>query len=116
MRGFGLEHAILLAATNPVTRVTSCPRSPPPLTASELPNPFVIASGPPGTNLNVIHRAFREGWGAVIAKTISLDASKVINVTPRYGKLHANDKREIVGWENIELISDRPIENLARGV
>lgn len=77
----------------------------------KLPNPFIIASGPPGTNLNVIHRAFREGWGAVIAKTISLDASKVINVTPRYGKLHANDKREIVGWENIELISDRPIEN-----
>ena len=77
----------------------------------KLPNPFIIASGPPGTNLNVIHRAFREGWGAVIAKTISLDASKVINVTPRYGKLHASDKREIVGWENIELISDRPIEN-----
>jgi dihydroorotate dehydrogenase subfamily 1 len=76
----------------------------------KLSNPFIIASGPPGTNLNVIHRAFREGWGAVIAKTISLDASKVINVTPRYGKLHANDKREIVGWENIELISDRPIE------
>jgi dihydroorotate dehydrogenase len=82
----------------------------------KLPNPFIIASGPPGTNLNVIHRAFREGWGAVIAKTISLDASKVINVTPRYGKLHANDRREIVGWENIELISDRPIEKLARGV
>ena len=74
-----------------------------------LPNPFVIASGPPGTNLNVIQRAFREGWGAVIAKTVSLDASKVINVTPRYGKLYAADQREIVGWENIELISDRPI-------
>lgn len=76
----------------------------------KLPNPFVIASGPPGTNLNVINRAFREGWGAVIAKTISLDASKVVNVTPRYGKLHAADKKEIIGWENIELISDRPIE------
>ncbi len=75
-----------------------------------LPNPFVVASGPPGTNLNVIDRAFRQGWGAVIAKTISLDASKIVNVTPRYGKLYANDKREIVGWENIELISDRPIE------
>ena len=54
----------------------------------KLPNPFVIASGPPGTNLNVISRAFREGWGAVIAKTVSLDSSKVINVTPRYAKLH----------------------------
>ncbi|HEY6166818.1 MAG TPA: NAD-dependent dihydropyrimidine dehydrogenase subunit PreA [Verrucomicrobiae bacterium] len=74
----------------------------------KLPNPFVIGSGPPGTNLNVITKAFKEGWGAVIAKTISLDASKVVNVTPRYAKLMANDGQEVVGWENIELISDRP--------
>jgi len=73
-----------------------------------LPNPFVIGSGPPGTNLSVINRAFREGWGAVIAKTISLDASKVVNVSPRYAKLHSRDGKEIIGWENIELISDRP--------
>ena len=46
----------------------------------KLPNPFVIGSGPPGTNLNVITKAFQEGWGAVIAKTVSLDASKVVNV------------------------------------
>jgi dihydroorotate dehydrogenase subfamily 1 len=73
----------------------------------KLPNPFVIGSGPPGTNLSVIQRAFREGWGGVIAKTISLDASKVVNVTPRYAKLHAASG-EVIGWENIELISDRP--------
>src|SRR5580693_4212474 len=76
----------------------------------KLPNPFIIASGPPGTNLNVIAKAFKEGWGAVIAKTISLDASKVINVSPRYAKLMANDGQEVVGWENIELISDRPFK------
>ena len=74
-----------------------------------LPNPFIIGSGPPGTNLNVIARAFKEGWGAVIAKTVSLDASKVVNVTPRYGKLLANSG-EVIGWENIELISDRPLK------
>ena len=74
----------------------------------KLPNPFVIGSGPPGTNLNVITRAFREGWGAVIAKTISLDSSKVVNVTPRYAKLMGEDGKDVVGWENIELISDRP--------
>ncbi len=73
----------------------------------KLPNPFIIGSGPPGTNLSVISRAFREGWGAVIAKTISLDASKVINVSPRYAKLHGANG-EVIGWENIELISDRP--------
>ena len=75
----------------------------------KLPNPFIIASGPPGTNLNVIARAFKEGWGAVIAKTVSLDASKVVNVTPRYGKLLATSG-EVIGWENIELISDRPFK------
>src|SRR4029078_1078441 len=76
----------------------------------KLPNPFVIGSGPPGKNLNVIAKAFKEGWGAVIAKTVSLDASKVVNVTPRYGKLHSTDGKEIIGWENIELISDRPFK------
>src|SRR5580692_10412862 len=76
----------------------------------KLPNPFVIGSGPPGTNLNVIVKAFQEGWGAVIAKTVSLDASKVVNVTPRYAKLHSNDGKEVIGWENIELISDRPFK------
>jgi len=75
----------------------------------KLPNPFIIGSGPPGTNLNVISKAFQEGWGAVIAKTVSLDASKVVNVTPRYGKLLATSG-EVIGWENIELISDRPFK------
>src|SRR6187399_237274 len=75
----------------------------------KLPNPFIIGSGPPGTNLSVINRAFKEGWGAVIAKTVSLDASKVVNVSPRYAKLHATSG-EVIGWENIELISDRPFK------
>src|SRR6202022_894187 len=94
-------------------RTYSSQKSPMPTLATtvdglKLPNPFIIASGPPGTNLNVIFKAFQEGWGAVIAKTVSLDASKVVNVTPRYGKLLTNDGKEVVGWENIELISDRP--------
>jgi dihydropyrimidine dehydrogenase (NADP+)/dihydropyrimidine dehydrogenase (NAD+) subunit PreA len=75
-----------------------------------LPNPFVIGSGPPGTNANVIGKAFDEGWGAVICKTVSLDASKVVNVQPRYGRLRTADGKEIIGWENIELISDRSFD------
>jgi dihydropyrimidine dehydrogenase (NADP+)/dihydropyrimidine dehydrogenase (NAD+) subunit PreA len=73
-------------------------------------NPFVIGSGPPGTNANVIRKAFDEGWGGVIAKTISLDASKVVNVAPRYARMRATDSKEVFGWENIELISDRPFD------
>lgn len=80
----------------------------------KMPNPFIIGSGPPGTNYTVMKRAFDEGWGAVIAKTVSLDAAKVINVTPRYARLRAgangSAKGQIIGWQNIELISDRPLE------
>jgi len=75
-----------------------------------LPNPFVIGSGPPGTNANVIGKAFDEGWGGVVAKTVSLDASKVINVAPRYARLRTTESREIYGWQNIELISDRDFD------
>jgi dihydropyrimidine dehydrogenase (NADP+)/dihydropyrimidine dehydrogenase (NAD+) subunit PreA len=74
------------------------------------PNPFVIGSGPPGTNANVINKALEEGWGAVICKTVSLDAGKVTNVQPRYARLRSRESGEIYGWENIELISDRSFE------
>jgi dihydropyrimidine dehydrogenase (NADP+)/dihydropyrimidine dehydrogenase (NAD+) subunit PreA len=70
-------------------------------------NPFVIGSGPPGTNANVINKAFAEGWGGVVAKTISLEADKVTNVAPRYARMRAEGSKEVFGWENIELISDR---------
>jgi dihydropyrimidine dehydrogenase (NADP+)/dihydropyrimidine dehydrogenase (NAD+) subunit PreA len=76
----------------------------------KLPNPFVIGSGPPGTNANVICKALEEGWGAVICKTISLDAEKVVNVQPRYARLRSRESGEIYGWENIELISDRSFD------
>jgi dihydroorotate dehydrogenase subfamily 1 len=73
-------------------------------------NPFLLGSGPPGTNAKVIAKSFDLGWGGVVAKTIALDASKVTNVTPRYGKLHDKKTKEVIGFENIELISDRPFE------
>ena len=73
------------------------------------PNPFVLASGPPGTNAKVIKRSFGLGWGGIVCKTISLDNSKVINTVPRYEKLRARGAQdEVIGFQNIELISDRP--------
>lgn len=38
--------------------------------------------------------------------------AQVINVTPRYAKLKSSDKKEVIGWQNIELISDRPLETM----
>ncbi|MBL7665727.1 MAG: NAD-dependent dihydropyrimidine dehydrogenase subunit PreA [Bacteriovoracaceae bacterium] len=77
----------------------------------EFENPFVIGSGPPGTNKTTIMKAFNEGWGGVVAKTISLDASKVHNVAPRYGKLYSRVNNEVIGFQNIELISDRSVDD-----
>lgn len=73
-------------------------------------NPFIIGSGPPSTNATIIGKAFKAGWGGVIAKTVSLTDTEVINVQPRYGKLRSKSKDNI-GFQNIELISDRPFED-----
>src|ERR1044072_8113276 len=71
-------------------------------------NPFIPGSRPPGTNGKVIARSFDLGWGGMVAKTFALDASKVINTVARYAKLRGRTSEEIIGFENIELISDRP--------
>ncbi|PYS46788.1 MAG: NAD-dependent dihydropyrimidine dehydrogenase subunit PreA [Acidobacteria bacterium] len=76
----------------------------------KFPNPFLLGSGPPGTNARVIAKSFDAGWGGVVAKTVSLESAKVVNVVPRYGRLRSRDTGEIIGFENIELISDRPID------
>ena len=78
-------------------------------------NPFVIGSGPPGTNYKTIAKSFDCGWGGVIAKTVSLDSTEVINVAPRYGKLRLNDydakgNKNVIGFQNIELISDLSLQ------
>src|SRR5689334_12957380 len=79
------------------------------VTRIDFENPYLLGSGPPGTNAKVIAKSFDLGWGGVVAKTISLDASKVVNTAPRYGKLKDKEHADIVvGFENIELISDRP--------
>lgn len=113
--------ALACACSASASDSSSSPQSLPDLSVTvnglKLPNPFVIGSGPPGTNYAVMRRAFQEGWGAVIAKTVALDSSKVVNVTPRYARMHAagtngSIRGEVVGWENIELISDRPFETM----
>src|SRR3954467_6512045 len=76
----------------------------------KFPNPFLLGSGPPGTNARVIAKSYDAGWGGAVAKTVSLESAKVVNVVPRYGKLRSRTSGEIIGFENIELISDRPID------
>ena len=73
------------------------------------PNPFWLASAPPTDKEYNVVRAFRAGWGGVVWKTLGEDPP-VVNVNgPRYGALHDMDRR-LVGFNNIELITDRTLE------
>ncbi len=70
------------------------------------PNPFWLASGPPTDKKINVLRAFEAGWGGVVWKTIG---APVRNVSSRYSSLNYSG-RKIAGINNIELISDRPVE------
>jgi len=74
------------------------------------PNPFWLASAPPtDKKLNVL-RALEAGWGGVVWKTLG---TQVKNVSSRYSAVDYHGSR-VMGFNNIELISDRPLEiNLA---
>ena len=73
------------------------------------PNPFWLASAPPTDKKYNVERAFKEGWGGVVWKTLGEDPA-VVNVNgPRYGAIHGPDRR-LLGFNNIELITDRPLE------
>ena len=58
----------------------------------------------------MLAKSYDAGWGGAVAKTVSLESAKVVNVVPRYGKLRSRSTGEVIGFENIELISDRPID------
>jgi dihydropyrimidine dehydrogenase (NAD+) subunit PreA len=73
------------------------------------PNPFWLASAPPTDKAYNVNRAFEAGWGGVVWKTLGEDPP-IVNVRgPRYGAIHANDRR-VIGFNNVELITDRPLQ------
>lgn len=74
------------------------------------PNPFWLASAPPTDKEYNVVRAFKAGWGGVVWKTLGEEGPPVVNVNgPRYGAIHGPDRR-LMGLNNIELITDRPLE------
>lgn len=70
------------------------------------PNPFWLASAPPTNSGRQVHRAFEAGWGGAVWKTIG---PPVLNVSNRYGAWHFGSQK-MLAINNVELISDRPLE------
>ena len=74
------------------------------------PNPFWLASAPPTDKEYNVRRAFEAGWGGVVWKTLGAEGPPVVNVNgPRYGAIYGADRR-LLGLNNIELITDRPLD------
>ena len=74
------------------------------------PNPFWLASAPPTDKEYNVRRAFEAGWGGVVWKTLGEAGPPIVNVNgPRYGVVYGADRR-VLGLNNIELITDRPLE------
>ncbi|MDJ0794722.1 MAG: NAD-dependent dihydropyrimidine dehydrogenase subunit PreA [Woeseiaceae bacterium] len=74
------------------------------------PNPFWLASAPPTDKAYNVNRAFEAGWGGAVWKTLGEEGPPIVNVSgPRYGALHSNERR-VIGFNNIELITDRPLQ------
>jgi dihydropyrimidine dehydrogenase (NAD+) subunit PreA len=69
------------------------------------PNPFWLASGPPTNCGEQIMRAFDAGWGGAVWKTLG---DPIVNVSSRYSSVDWNSQR-MMGFNNIELITDRPL-------
>ncbi|WP_055047671.1 NAD-dependent dihydropyrimidine dehydrogenase subunit PreA [Devosia sp. A16] len=74
------------------------------------PNPFWLASAPPTDKAYNVERAFKAGWGGVVWKTLGEEGPPVVNVNgPRYGAIWGADRR-LLGFNNIELITDRDLQ------
>jgi len=70
------------------------------------PNPFWLASAPPTNTGDQVMRAFDAGWGGAVWKTLG---NPIVNVSSRFGGVDLGNTR-LMGLNNIELITDRPLE------
>src|SRR5579884_3093046 len=76
------------------------------------PNPFWLASAPPTNSGYQVMRAFEAGWGGAVWKTLG---TPIVNVTSRFAGLNYKQRR-MAAMNNIELITDRPLEDNLREI
>jgi len=77
------------------------------------PNPFWLSSSSVSNTAEMVIRAFEEGWGGAVFKSLSLNEEvRLHNTSPCFAAIGFEDKN-FLGLENIELFSERPFsENL----
>ncbi|MGD9139952.1 MAG: NAD-dependent dihydropyrimidine dehydrogenase subunit PreA [bacterium] len=68
-----------------------------------LTSPFLLASGPATRDAGHIVRGLEAGWAGAVTKTISLEPSSGIRLSPRFANVCG-------GFLNLELLSDRGLD------
>ena len=76
------------------------------------PNPFWLASAPPTNSGYQVMKAFDAGWGGAVWKTLGVP---IVNTSSRYGSVNYKGNR-MIGLNNIELITDRPLKDNLREI
>ena len=74
------------------------------------PNPFWLASGPPTDKEYNVARAFKAGWGGVVWKTLGEDPPIVNTCVALRRAQTTTASPHGAGFNNIELITDRPLD------
>lgn len=77
-------------------------------------NPFLLASAPPTALIESIDMAFEMGWGGAVLKTITPDDLEMVEASPRYTVFR--DKKNIIGFQNIELLSHNTVKYWCDGI
>jgi len=67
-----------------------------------LKSPFLLASGPATRDAGHIAMGFEAGWAGAVTKTISMEPSSGVRLSPRFASVGG-------GFLNIELLSDRDL-------
>ncbi|TFG63360.1 MAG: NAD-dependent dihydropyrimidine dehydrogenase subunit PreA [Spirochaetales bacterium] len=73
-------------------------------------NPFCLSSSPVSNSAEMVAQAFEAGWSGVAFKTLNSDRVPIIHPSPRMNAYHYDNKR-LVGLQNVEQISDRPLKD-----
>lgn len=70
-------------------------------------NPFFLSSSPVGSNYDMCKKAFDQGWGGIVYKTVGYWIPD--ECSPRFDATR-KEGTPFIGFKNMEMISDKPTE------
>lgn len=76
-------------------------------------NPFCLSSSPVSNCYEMCKKAYEEGFGGVVFKTIGPKSYFIDEVSPRFDKV-SKEATDFIGFKNMEQIAEHPLEDNLR--